>query len=260
MLRLVKAEWMKQKKNRLMINLNVVIMLIIVGLYVWSAFAANEGALQPKLRQVSCAGAYGVTLFTTLCRKIWAILYGFAMVNMEFIENRCDFFVQNAKRWKMWLAKFLYGSVLAMLIICLTYVIPAGIAFITSGRFDINISGSTLFAQLLIVWMMTIGNILLGMWLALVVNDMIIIAILVLTLEFFSNIYPNFILKIWEKIDGYWYISSFLSPMKQELLGLNKFYFSLSNCSLGVNGFFVWGSIVMGMIIISCYMFLKKEF
>ena len=240
MLRLVKAEWLKQKKNRLMINLNVVIMLIIVGLYAWSAFAANEGALQPKLRQVSCAGAYGVTLFTTLCRKIWAILYGFAMVNMEFIENRCDFFVQNAKRWKMWLAKFLYGSVLAMLII--------------------NISGSTLFAQLLIVWMMTIGNILLGMWLALVVNDMIIIAILVLTLEFFSNIYPNFILKIWEKIDGYWYISSFLSPMKQELLGLNKFYFSLSNCSLGVNGFFVWGSIVMGMILISCYMFLKKEF
>lgn len=258
--KMIKAEWIKQKRNKAIISLNIITFLIVVGLYMWSAFVANGDALQLELRQSSIAGAYGLVIFITVCRKMWAILFGFFLVNMELIENRSDFYIQNLDRRKLWFTKIMYGVIVAFELIIISYIIPFLMSSLVSGEFELGISIGKIVFQLFIVWLITIGNIVLGMMLALIFKDTTIIAILVFTLEYFSNIYPKFILCIWEKVDGYWYISNYLKPFKEQLSKLNNFIFSLSEGFSGIYGIVIWLFVLSGIMLFSMYIFEKKEF
>lgn len=257
---MIKAEWLKQKRNNAIIILNLIILLIVLGLYLWSAFGANGDALQLPLRKSGCAGAYGLVVFTTLCRKMWAILYGYLIVNMELTENRSDFFIQNSNRKIFWSTKIVFGAALSALFIVLSYIIPSIISAVSSKEFNQGISIGQVIIQMLLIWIITVGNIILGMILALLIKDAVIVAVIVFTLEYFSNLFPKVILFVWEKIDGYWYVSNLLKPIKNQLLKLNNFAFSLSESFTGITGVFLWITVLCIMIFVSFWIFIKKEF
>lgn len=260
MSKVLKAEILKLRKNKTVVYFTIIVFFLVMLIYLWEAYFTNSNIRQVSLQNATNAGAYGMVIFTTIFRKLWGVLFGFLIVNVELIEHRSDFFIQNTSRRKMWTAKLMIGGMVSAMMSILAYLIPLLVSAIISGYFKCEVSFISIFVQILTVCLITLGNILLGMLASLVINDIIIVGILVCTLDFFPNLYPKPITDIWDRIDGYYYISYYLKPIKEQLKDLKYFIFSISDKYSGFTGLIIWILILIVTIGFSYYLFEKREF
>ena len=258
--KVLKAELLKERKNKSLYWLNGITLALILLIFLWQAYLSSSNIRQGELQIPYKAGAYSVMTFTTLFRKIWGILYGFIIINLECVENRKDFFVFNTGKIKLFVSKLIASGMVAFLIIFFLYSGSYVISAIVSRNFQNECNVFVVIVRLFLIWFMTIGNVLLGMLISLALREVVLVTSIVFTLEFFSSLYPQIIIDIWNRIDGYWYFSNLLKPIKEQLSGVNNYNITLSDNFSGIMGLVVWVIIYLFMVFAGLYSVNRKEF
>lgn len=260
MLRVVWADWIKIRHNRKIMLLCAAPIFFVSLLYLVQTYLIEGSFRLTSLQAWGLAGAYALVVFATIVRKIWGIVFGFELIRLELVENRTDFFIHRTGRSKLWGSKVLLSTCLSFIMVLMSCFIPATISFFIGSTSLGAISILTLFLQCVIVWLMTLGSILVGMLAALIIKDVMVILSIVLTLEFFSGIYPQTILNIWDRIDGYIYISPLMIPLRNCLEGMDNFNFIISDLFTPHLGMLLWGIILLFYIGTGFIVFSRKDF
>lgn len=260
MIKRIRAEWIKERKNVPIMSVHLFVIGIIVLLYLWMTFFTNAEIRQVALKEEHRAGYYSLMLFATMFQRIWGFVYGFLVIRMEFTEDRSDYFVQNTGKFKMLFSKLLVAAVTTLVIVGFLFFIPFAIAhFFGTGsamKSDIVIT----LGQIFLIWGMTMGSILIGVATALICEEMLLAGAVVLSLEYFQNLYPKFIIEIWNRLDGYWYFSNLLEYTKNQLSTLTSFTVTLSEEFQKFEGL-VWYSILCILLLGIIFGIVnKKEF
>ncbi len=238
MYKVIKAEFLKQRKNSTIVVFSITFLCLTLILFLWEVFWAGDAIRQDDVNTIQKGEAFSMVLFLTLFRKIWGILYGFLSVHMEFVDNRKEYFLYSYNKTQLWISKIAVGAAAAGAMIALIILIPDILMVFR----DSVISGEEfpVITQALLVWMMTLGNIILGMIVGIYIKDIVVVVIITFSLEFFPNVFPGIVNRVWEKLDGYWYFSNMLNPMKEQLEGLKQFSFELSGGFSNGNGLVIW--------------------
>ena len=258
--RVLKAEGFKERKYTPLIALNGVVMALIVLLYLWMSYLAGGNIRQEQLQSPCKAGSYGLVLFTTLFRRIWGVIYGFLIVNMELVENRTDFIIPNTGRRRLFAGKLVISSVQALVMVFLSYLLPYAAAACISHKVSNDTDLIMTVGQLLLVWFMTIGCILAGMIAALICREVLLVMAVLLTLEYFSNLYPQCVIDLWNRLDGYWYFSNLLYYTQNQLDGLENISFYLTDNFTGAAGLLVWLVVYFLFLTAGFYTVSRMEF
>ena len=154
---------------------------------------------------------------------------------------------------------FLCGAV-SFVVVLMTCGIPCLISLLISREITSTISVPMMLLQCVIVWFMTYGSILLGMLSAHLVRESLFLFAVVLTFELFPSIYPPFLLKLWDRLDGYIYISRLMLPLKEQLGGIKNFSFIIPEIYSGSLGLLLWVVILAVYTGIVFFVFSRKTF
>jgi hypothetical protein len=139
----------------------------------------------------------------------------------------------------------------------LSFIIPFMISLLMFHQFSLNITLA--FCQIFIAWLISIGSMLLGIFLRFIVNEFLLFTIIISILEFFSNFFPHQIIDFWTRCDGFFYLSQALVPLKNQLNDLKNQQIYLPHSFHLINGFIIWMGILVLMIIMNMYIIKRKD-
>lgn len=257
MIKLLKAEHIKQKHDRIIIGLSVAVLIILSFMIIWSTCLADHESHQVLLEDSGKAGLYGLFFFFTILRRVFGLIYGYHVIDMEFINNRQEFFIKNTGRIRIITGKIILGMILLLIMSFLSFIIPFMISLLMFHQFSLNITLA--FCQIFIAWLISIGSMLLGIFLRFIVNEFLLFTIIISILEFFSNFFPHQIIDFWTRCDGFFYLSQALVPLKNQLNDLKNQQIYLPHSFHLINGFIIWMGILVLMIIMNMYIIKRKD-
>lgn len=254
-----RGEWIKISKLPIVYRTSIIILAINLFLYFWMAFLSGENIRQETLRYPAHAGYFSLGIFVSMFRKIWAVIVGTYLAGTEIESGSQVYSVQNQGKYALYGYKMLIASVWSMAMVVLSFLLSYLASILLGGKlqsFDIGI----LAQQMIIVWLMTIGIILLAMVITLFTKKTIPVIMIVVIFDFFGSFLPQICNKLWEKIDGYWYFSNLLKPIKEQLSEMQNFSFRITDKFQGCQGLIIWSLVQICIIVISLYFLKEKEY
>ncbi|MEE0988156.1 hypothetical protein [Kandleria vitulina] len=257
MIKLLKAEYLKQRHDRTILGLCLGVLLILSFMMIWSTCLADYKSQQVLLEESGKAGLYGLFFYITVLRRLFGLLYGYHVIDIEFINNRQDFFIKNTGRIKIIMGKIILGMLVLFVMSFLSFILPFIISLLIFHQFSLDIALA--FHQMIVTWLMAIGSMLLGMLLRFIFNEFLLFTIIISMLEFFSSFFPHQIIDIWTRCDGFFYLSQALVPLKNQLKGLRHYQIYLPHSFHLLNGFIIWMGILVLLIIMNMYIIKRKD-
>lgn len=257
MIKLLKAEHIKQKHDRIIIWFSAGVLFIISFMIIWSTCLADSESHQVLLEESGKAGLYGLFFFVTVLRRVFCLIYGYHVIDIEFINNRQEFFIKNTGRIRIIIGKIILGMILLLIMSFLSFIIPFMISLIIFHQFSLDIALAL--HQIVFVWLISIGSMLLGMLLRFILNDFLLFTVIISMLEFFSNFFPHQIIDFWTRCDGIFYLSQALMPLTNQLRHLKNYQIKFPNSFQFKTGLCIWLIILTIMIMVIINIIKRKE-
>lgn len=254
-----RGELIKICKLPILYRTSAIILTINIFLYFWLAFLSGETIRQETLRYPVHAGYFSLGIFASMFRKIWAAIVGTYLAGAELESGSQVYSVQNQGKYALYGYKMLVAGVWSMAMVVLSFWLSYFASILLSGKlqgFDIGI----LAQQMIIIWLMTIGIILLAMVITLFTKKIIPVIMIVIIFDFFGSFLPQICNKLWEKVDGFWYYSNLLKPIKMQLSEMHDFSFRITDAFQGCHGLLIWSLVQICVIVIFLYSLKEKEY
>ncbi|MCI8410619.1 MAG: hypothetical protein HFJ09_15385 [Lachnospiraceae bacterium] len=254
-----RGEWIKICKLPIVYRTSIIILAINLFLYFWMAFLSGENIRQETLRYPAHAGYFSLGIFVSMFRKIWAVIVGTYLAGTEIESGSQVYSVQNQGKFALYGYKMLIAGVWSMAMVILSFLLSYFACVILNKELQ-NLDIGILINQIIIVWLMTIGIILLAMVITIFTRKTIPVIIMVIIFDFFGSFLPQICNELWEKIDGYWYFSNLLKPIKMQLSEMHDFSFRVTNVFQGYQGLLIWSLLQICIVDILLYFLKEKEY
>lgn len=258
-MRKLKGELIKTCKLPVVYITTIVSLVLNLALFFWMAYLSDDMIRQDILCNADKAGYFSLGVFANVFRKIWASIVGCYIIGSELESNSKHFSIQNQGKIGFFLYKGLCVSILSFLMVMASYVLSFLGSIIFTGTISQDFSFLITISQIFYIWLMTLGFCILTMCLTQVTRKTIPIILIFFLLEFSGQFFPDSIKNIWYRVDGYWYFSNLLAPIKENLREMHNFSFSISSQYSGYTGLFIWFLLVILLIVGISLFFYKQE-